>query len=342
MALSFEKLLLPKWRQTLRLAETTTDLFGEDPDTVFNNYSILSETLVLEAQADLQLSANNTLNLGYTREERDGESLDSFVADAEIDSWFVQDQWSVSERAHFTAAVRQDDHTVFGDETSYRFTTLVSFADGRSSLHGSWGTAFRAPNFIELFFPFSGDPNLLPETSEGWDLGWRQSFAGGRFELDLTAFDIELENLIDFDLSTFLFGNVASASSRGVEVVARYRQGPALDLTLSHAFNDTEDETTGQPLARRPEHRTSFVARMAPLERLDGAVMLVAVNDRVDSTGLPMDDYTRVDSSWRYQVRPWLGPYVRVENLFDEDYEEVPGLVTPGATFMAGVTLAWR
>ena len=166
-----------------------------------------------------------------------------------------------------TGAVRQDDHSVFGDETSYRFTGLVSFAEGRRSVHGSVGTAFRAPNFVELFFPFSGDPNLLPETSEGWDLGYRHSFGSDRrFSVDVTAFDIEFENLINFDLTTFLFGNIASATSSGVELVARYVHGPAFDLTLSHTYNDTEDEATGEPLARRPENRTSIVVRFAPVE----------------------------------------------------------------------------
>ncbi len=339
VALSFEKSFLPRWRQTLRVGETTTDLFGEDPDTFFNNYTILSETFVVDAQADVELADNYTLNIGFSHEERDGESIDSYAADAELDSWFVQNQWSPNDQVHLTAAVRQDDHSVFGDETSYRFTGVVALSEGRSSVHGSWGSAFRAPNFVELFFPFSGDPNLLPETSEGWDVGYRHSFADGRFALDVTVFDIEFENLINFDLSTFLFGNIASAKSSGVELVARYRQGPSFAMTLAHTYNDTEDDATGEPLARRPEHRTSLVARFAPVDRFEGAAMLMSVNDRIDSTGLPMDDYNRIDLSLGYQVLDWLRPYVRVQNLFDEDYEEVPGFTSAGSTFMLGVRL---
>ena len=68
-------------------------------------------------------------------------------------------------------------------------------------------------------------------------------------------------------------------------------------------------------------------------------VMAMAVTDRIDSTASPMDDYERVDLQVRYQALSWLRPYVRAENAFGEDYEEVPGFETPGATFMVGVTL---
>ena len=60
VALSFQKSFVPRWHQTLRVAETTTDLFGEDPDTFFNNYTILSETFAVDAQADVELARNNT------------------------------------------------------------------------------------------------------------------------------------------------------------------------------------------------------------------------------------------------------------------------------------------
>ena len=68
----------------------------------------------------------------------------------------------------------------------------------------------------------------------------------------------------------------------------------------------------------------------------------MSINDRIDSTGLSMDDYNRVDLSLRYQALDWLWPYVRVENLYDEDYEEVPGFESPGSTFMVGVSLTSR
>jgi len=64
-----------------------------------------------------------------------------------------------------------------------------------------------------------------------------------------------------------------------------------------------------------------------------------AVRDRIDSDGSEMDDYVRVDLSLEYRWRGWLTPYLQVENLLDEDYEEVNGFTTPGLSVYAGLRL---
>lgn len=341
-SLAVHKRLLPRWNQTARIGGSATDLEGVDPDTFFNNYRIESDTQWLEAQADLDLTPRSsdqwhTVNLGWSSERRDGFNRGGFDEDADIDSWFVQSQWSPVDSLHLTGAVRRDDHSVFGGETSWRATGNWSTSEGSTRVRGSYGTAFRAPNFNELFFPFSGDPGLLPETSVGWDLGVQRTWRGGKLRFDLAVFELDLDNLIQFDLGTFRFANIAEARSRGVELDASYG-GKRFELTLGHTINETEDGAGGQ-LARRPKHRTTFVGRFVPVEGLDAAVMVVAVRDRVESTGQPMDDYERVDLSLRYAALPWLRPYLRVENALDADFQEVPGFVTPGATFMVGVSL---
>ena len=342
VALTATRPLSSRWTQTLRIGQAITDLEGIDPDTVFNNYRIESDTEWWEAQADLDLSraesgGSHILNLGLSSERRDGFNRGGFDQQTEIDSWFAQSQWSPTRSVHLTGAVRRDDHSVFGAETSWRATAAWATRSGRSRVRGSYGTAFRAPSINELYFPFAGDPDLLPETSEGWDVGVHQAWLDGRLSVDLGFFDLQLDNLIEFDLGTFQFANIAEARSRGVEFDGRYR-GRRFDLSLGHTYTDAEDGG-GERLARRPEHRTTLVGRFEPRAGLDAAVMFVSVRDRVESNGLPMDDYQRVDLSLRYVVLPWLRPYARVENAFDEDYQEVPGFVTPGATFMVGVSI---
>ncbi|MDX1384387.1 MAG: TonB-dependent receptor, partial [Thermoanaerobaculia bacterium] len=342
VALTFEKNFTRNWRQTLRYGRGETDLLGDDPDFPSNRYDIRSENEMLEAQADVSIGASHLLNLGYTTEERIGRNVGAFGFDeeADLDSWFVQDQWSVGEHVNLTGAIRNDDHSVFGDETSYRVTGTGAFNRTQTRIYGSVGSAFRAPNFNELYFPFSGDPTLRPETSEGWDLGIHHHGPRNRWSVDLAWFDIEFDDLIDFDLATFTFKNVASAKSEGAELTLRYQPLDALDLVLSHTWNETEDESTGDPLARRPENRTTLVAQFLATDRLDGAVSAAAVSDRVDSTGLDMDDYVKMDLSLRFRAFSWLRPFARIENLLDEDYEEVPNFTTPGRTWYVGLTLA--
>ncbi len=327
-----------RWLQTLRLAQTETDILGEDPDTFFSNYAIGSETLLAETQADVALNPSHTLNIGLSHEERDGFNRNSFDESAELQAAYLQYQWSSGNNLHLTAGARSDEHSVFGSETSYRATGSAAFAQGKTRVLSSYGTAFRAPNFNELYFPFAGDPTLRPETSTGWDVGLVQRL-GARTTLDLSVFDLRFDDLIQFDLDTFLFGNIADASSSGVEATLRIRPTAVIELSFAHTFNDTEDRATGKALARRPRHRTVAIAQWSPRKRISASIAAFSVRDRIDSNGLEMDNYVRVDLSLRYRAADWITPFLRAESLFDESYEEVPGFTTPGATVMAGVSL---
>ncbi len=341
LALSIEKALGSFWRQTVRIGRTEGLLLGTDPDTFWNNYEVNSQIQQIDLQSDVTLGADNVLNLGYSTETRKGLSGGNFDEEADLDSWFVQDQWSITDNTHVTAAVRGDEHSAFGSETSHRVTFASSWAEGQGRVHGSYGTAFRAPTFNELYYPFSGDPNLLPETTEGFDIGVEQRFGESGVSADLTWFDMEFDQLIQFYFPTFSFRNVANASSSGAEFTLRYRPNVDYSLELSHTYNETEDQSTGEPLARRPKNRTTLVARLQPTERFSAAVMAVVVSDRVNSDGVVMDDYTKVDLNLSYTRSLWQ-PFVRIENALDEDYFEVPGYVTPGRTFVAGLRFQRR
>ena len=303
-----------------------------------DRWEIRSDIRQIDLQSDIALAADNVLNVGFGTENRRGLSVGTFDEEADLDSWFVQDQWSITDNVHVTAAVRGDEHSTFGSETSHRVTLSGGWSDGRGRVHGSYGTAFRAPNFNELYFPFSGDPNLLPETTEGFDIGVQQRIGDSGVTLDLTWFDIDFDQLIDFDLTSFTFGNLAQASSSGAELTLRYRPDIDYSLELSHTYNRTEDKATGHPLARRPKNRTTAVAQLQPTNRFAAAFMAAFVADRIDSNGAVMDDYTKVDVHLSY-AWSMLGPFVRIENLLDEDYFEVPGFVTPGRTIVVGVRL---
>ena len=341
VALTVEKDLSSFWRQTVRLGQTEGTLLGTEPDTIWNNYEIRSEIRQIDLQSDITLGADNVLNLGFGTENRRGLSVGTFDEEADLDSWFVQDQWSITDSVHVTAAIRGDEHSTFGSETSHRVTMSGGWSDGRGRVHGSYGTAFRAPNFNELYFPFSGDPNLLPETTEGFDVGVEQRIGGSGVTLDLTWFDIDFDQLIEFDLTSFTFANVAQASSTGAEFTLRYRPDIRASLEFSHTYNRTEDKATGNLLARRPKNRTTAVAQFQPTDRFTAALMAAFVSDRIDSNGAVMDDYTKVDVHLSYTRSLWQ-PFVRIENALDEGYFEVPGFVTPGRTVVVGVRLRRR
>ncbi|HEX7183597.1 MAG TPA: TonB-dependent receptor [Thermoanaerobaculia bacterium] len=337
-----EKPLTEWWQQSLTVGLQDDDIEGLDPDTVFNNYLIETRFSNVIAQSDFFFAENQITTLGYSYEEREGSSEGSFDQKIDISSLFLQHQWSWNERLFLTGGVRNDDHSQFGSETTYRFTAAALLAGGATRLHGSYGTGFRAPSLNELYFPGFGNLDLRPETSRGFDLGVEQKLLGDKLRIDLTYFDNQFEDLIGFDFVTFQANNIAEAEASGVEALLYVTPGSRFDLTASYTYTDSENLTTGLQLPRRPKNRGSLFLAFRPIEPLTGTLLLIVVKDRIDSDASPLDDYERVDLSLSYDIGNRLTPYLRIQNLLDEDYEEVRGFTSPGITPAIGVKARLR
>jgi vitamin B12 transporter len=339
-SLRWRRKFASRWDQTFVLGLNDEQLAGSDPDNTFSNFTFDSRSLELTSQSDVSLSESDVLSVGFGYEERDGGSVGSFDENVDIFSVFVQNAWAWNDSFHLTAGARHDDHSQFGGEATYRLSTTWSLVSG-TRLHGTYGTGFKAPTLNDLFFPGFANPDLEPETSEGFDLGVEQSWGADRWRFDATYFETDFEDLIAFSFVTRVPENVARATSAGVELVLEYRPGPSYELTASHTYNDTEDLATAEQLARRPKNRSTLGFYFRPLPRLSGSATLMMVSDRIDFDGSDLDDYERLDLSLSYRLREGLEPYLRVENLFDKEYEEVGGFTTPGALAVVGLGLKY-
>lgn len=342
-SLRLSKPLASWWNLHLSASASDDEARGKDPDTAFSNYDIRSRVRGLETQSDFKLGQGTTLVAGLSSERRQGENRGSYDESLNVDSAYLQDNWSWRNRLFLTAGARYDRYSRFGNETTWRATGSYQGEKGSPwRVHGSYGTGFRGPSFDELFFPFIGNPNLRPETSRGYDLGIERRFAGGSGRAGLTWFSSRFEELINFDFTTFTFENIQRASSRGIEASLWLQPRRNLELQAAYTYNQTEDRTTGELLPRRPRHRASLLATLDANGWLRSTASVVAVEDRVDSDGTKMDSYQRVDLKLEHSFRPWLQPYLFLQNLLDQEYEEVTGYTSPGFTALVGLRLLSR
>ena len=337
-ALTFEKPVSERWTQSLIVSYVEEDLEVSDPDNPFSAFSTRGSTTAVETRADVTLSDAGSLSIGYRHEDREAENPGSFDESVELDSVFAENLWRFGDRVDLSLGLRYDDHSTFGDETTYRVAISAELAE-RVRFHGSLGTGFKAPTFNDLFFPFFGNANLLPETSEAFDLGFEfRSADRESLIVDVTYFDADYEDLIVFTFPGG-FQNVANASSEGVELSLDWRASERLSLGVTHTYNETEDLATGLQLSRRPENKSTISLAFDATDRLRGSLAAFIVRDRIEFDGTTMDDYERVDLSLDYAISERFRPFLRVENLLDEDYVEIPGFTTPGLTAALGVHL---
>lgn len=287
-------------------------------------------------QGNFDINDRNTVAFGFEREDSE-IGPDSIT----LDGLFGLYEFKPFEGLTLTAGVRSDDIEGFGRETTARIAAAFSPTE-QLTLRGSWGEGFKAPTIFQSTFFFGvatmPNPDLQPESSDAFDVGLDWRSVNGRSELGVTYFHQDTTNLITFSFAAGGFENIAQSQSQGVEVFAGFQLTPWLDLTANYAWIDATDESTGDRLVRVPRHSgdLSFAVNSGgPWS----ANLLVRHNGSETDANGTVDDWTRVDLAGRYAPNEQLEFYARIENLFDEDYQQILGFGTPGVSVTAGVRL---
>lgn len=256
------------------------------------------------------------------------------------------------DRVFISAGLRHDQNDTFEDFTTWRTALSIPIPELGIRPHASAGTGVKAPTMIEQFGTtanFISNPNLKPEESRGWDAGVEFTFLGGRVIFDVTYFEADLTNkifteFVDCPLSPFGCAhpiNLAGISERrGIETDVRIQILPTLSLGLAYTYLDAV-ESTGEREIRRPPHALRGDVSYG-FDEGRGMVRLAAtyngeMDDDVFGTRVTLDDYWLVSAAASYKLNPGVEIYGRVENLFDEDYEEVFGFETAGIAAYAGL-----
>jgi vitamin B12 transporter len=333
----------------LRLSENRRHDTFDDPEGPFGPEHSDVDASIHGARATARTSTSiGAITIGGEYERALVDSTSNFGG---IDSRgrtnqsaFVEDRLShglgASSSFELTVGARHDDFGSFGSETSPRIA--AAWIDHGHKLRASYGEGFRAPAIGELYFPFGGNVNLRAERSRNTEVGYEHFTPTGSFSA--TYFDADYTNLINFGPS-FQFENIAAARSRGVELGATRRYGP-VQLDLSYTWLDTEDKATGEDLLRRPRHSGS-VAIGYDATAYSAQLVIAYKGVRNDVTDLfPFgtvrnEAFTTADLTVHYQLGT-LRPYVKLENLTDEKYEEVFGYPSGRRRAIVGVRYAIR
>ncbi len=352
------------WEQKLGVSlsdysrDGSNDTDADHPDDLSRD-SYDGKIVKLDWQHNLYLHETNTVTLGLETEEEEGKSdyysegvwgpySSTFDKEtARTTGYYLQDQIRLWDSLFTTLGIRVDDHSKFGTQTNYRLTTAYHLRQTGTTIKGSYGTGFKAPTLYQLYSVY-GDETLDPEESTGWDAGVEQSVFGGTMTLGATYFNNDFDDLIDYDTGLWRYVNIAQARSRGIELFATLRPGDDLTLRAAYTYTDSEDKTTGEELLLRAKNKFGLNVNYRFGQKANVNVDISHVGQRYDNdystwpaTRVKLKAYTLVDLAVSYDVTGNIQLFSRVENLFDEEYEEVNGYGTTGISAYGGIKMTF-
>jgi vitamin B12 transporter len=252
----------------------------------------------------------------------------------------------------FSAALRHDFNDLFRDATTFRVGAGYRVTD-TTRLRAAAGSGVKNPGFFELYGfvdgRFIGNAALRPEKSTGWEVGLDQQL-GDIASIAVTYFDSELEGEIftTFPPPNFIAtpaNRTTESRQRGVEVSLNAQIAEAWSFDAAYSYLDAEEN--GVEEVRRPRHIASAAltwtapgdaASATLVVRHNGATPDVAFTDpSFVPVRVRLDDYTLVNFNARVKLSDSFNAFARVENLFDEDYEQVFSFVSPGRSAVVGL-----
>ena len=299
-------------------------------------------------QADIAAGESHLFTLGFDwlRDEVDSDT--PYEVGRRINRGAFG-QWQGEFGAHaLQLGLRRDDDGQFGGKTTGSALWGWDFTDALR-LTASYGTAYKAPTFNELYFPGYGNPNLGPENSRSAEIGLRGTHARGGWAVN--AFQTRVDDLIAYDPglvdAAHPFGqpnNIDSARIRGVEATGHVElAGWKLQggLTWLDPRDRSDGANHGNVLVRRAR-RTARIDLDRSFGDFSIGAGVYAAGERYDDPAntVRMGGYALLDLRAGYAINRDWSMQASVANAGDRDYETAGFYRQPGRSY--SLTLRYR
>jgi vitamin B12 transporter len=282
-------------------------------------------------QNDIELAVGHTLTLGVDHQHDEVQSTAEYDEDSRHNDGYFAQYLGQSGRHDWQLSLRRDDNEQFGQHDTGNAGYGYAFTDWlRGTI--SYGTAFKAPTFNELYYPDYGNPELDAETSRSLEVGLAGQHDWGHWAVN--AYRTQIDDLIAYDASIFGPANVQEARVRGIELVVG-SQLLGWDWNANYSLLDPENRSSGSNRGNELARRAKQLFNLD----IDRRIGDFSVGTSLHAEGQRYDDlantrelsgYATLDLRGEYRISPEWRLQARVANLLDVDYETADGYNQPG------------
>ncbi|SFQ09161.1 TonB-dependent vitamin B12 receptor [Pseudomonas borbori] len=320
---------LDPWQVTLQVGRSEDKSDAYQDGAFYSRFDSRRDSV--SWQNDLTLAPGHTLSLGADHQHDEVNGSTAYAEDSRDNNGAFAQYLGEVGRHDWQLSLRRDDNQQFGRHDTGNIGYGYALTDWlRATL--SYGSAFKAPTFNELYYPGYGNPELDAETSKSLEAGLAGQHAWGRWSVNV--FRTRVDDLIAYDASIQAPANVEQARIRGVELLLA-SQVLGWDWNANYTLMEPENRSSGandgNELARRAKQLFNL-----DLDRRLGAfslgASLHAEGQRFDDLAnqKEMSGFATLDLRGEYRIDPEWRLQARVANLLDADYETAQGFNQPG------------
>lgn len=257
-----------------------------------------------------------TLTLAYDRLEERLKSTDDFPKTSRNNDGYYVGYLAGIGNHTIHANYRSDHNSRFGTNDTHGIAYGYRINDNwRTSV--SYGKAFKAPTFNDLYSPFGSNPNLAPEKSENIEAGLR--YENDNTQASITLYENKVRNLIALDASFIPF-NADKATLKGMTLAASH-QLDHWSFGASADIQSPRDDETNNLLVRRA-NRSAKANVAYQWHDLRIAAEAISSSKRYNDAAnkQPLGGYTLFNLTSEYQINPEWKLQASINNLFDKNY----------------------
>jgi vitamin B12 transporter len=308
--------ILDNWRSSLRFGQTqdfadqfrTNGSFFSKFDSTRWNASWLN---------DITLAKHHKITLGTDYRVDEVKSSTNYNEKSRYDvGVFGQLHSRIFEKHFLNASLRWDENEAFGESVTGNFGWRYNWQYGLSAF-ASFGNAFKAPTFNELYFPNYGNANLKAEESTSFEAGIAGNHDWATWEL--RAYHTNIDNLI----AIFPVENIEKAQIDGMEAEVS-TQIWGWNNSLNLAMLSPRDRVTNLRLPRRAAQTLSYDVSRSFGDWDVGSHILAQgsrFDDRANRT--EVDGFVTVDLRTAYHLNKHWMLSAKLNNLLDKQYQTV-------------------
>ena len=335
-AISSNNKISDTWTSHLRLGKSSDTSKSIRSDGSFGLSYLRTMQDQFTWQNDVKFPSG-TLVLAYDRLEDNVDGTTDFSQKRRINNGYLA-SYALEKDSHaFTLGLRRDYNSQFGSHS----TGNIAYGYKLNSLwkaSASFGTAYRAPTFNDLYWPFTdysftdlvtgifipytyqGNKDLKPETSRNKEASI--TYDQGHHKISLIAYQNEIDNLLVCCNGTSADHpeNVGAATINGA-TFAYEGWFSNYHLRASADIQDPRNDLTDKLLARRSkEHGVIWLGYN--FNKWDFGGEIVASGKRYNDAdnAIKLGGYTLVNLTTKYRVNADWSINARVNNLLDKEY----------------------